>query len=36
MKETITEFIELACIVGVCIAATSAIKFIFAYIIAMV
>jgi hypothetical protein len=36
MKETITEFVELACIIAVAIAATNAMKFIFAYIISLV
>jgi hypothetical protein len=36
MKETIAEFVSLACIIAVSIAATNAMKFIFAYIIALV
>ena len=36
MKETITEFIEIVCITAVSVAAISAIKYIFAYIISMI
>lgn len=36
MKETVTEFVEIVCITAVSIAAVSAIKYIFAYIISMV
>jgi hypothetical protein len=35
MKETITEFIELICLVGVAAAAISGAKFIFNYILKM-
>ena len=36
MKEMITEFIGIICVTGVSLAAISAIKFIFEYIIALI
>ena len=36
MKETITEFAELVCLVGVCIAAVNGAKFLFNYILSLI
>ena len=36
MKETITEFVELVCLVGVCTGAITATKFLFNYILSLI